>query len=103
MNRLKSTETLVWRSAARRFASAMTSASAFKVSLGMVPLQYVWLHLEVYVLALPLSSDRWPDFHAIGSVEEGAPPPDGWPAHDGGRNQLHLDGHVEWIKKDIAP
>jgi prepilin-type N-terminal cleavage/methylation domain-containing protein len=45
----------------------------------------------------------WPDFHPVWSVGDSVPPSEGWSAHDGGRNQLYLDAHADWVRKDIAP
>jgi prepilin-type N-terminal cleavage/methylation domain-containing protein len=43
----------------------------------------------------------WPGHHAAWSLGESAPPSRGWSAHDGGRNQLYLDFHADWIRRDI--
>ncbi|MBS1715757.1 MAG: type II secretion system protein [Armatimonadetes bacterium] len=43
----------------------------------------------------------WAYAHGLWAVEGDEPPPSGWSAHNGGRNQLLFDGHVKWVKKDI--
>jgi prepilin-type N-terminal cleavage/methylation domain-containing protein/prepilin-type processing-associated H-X9-DG protein len=45
----------------------------------------------------------WPNFHELWSVGDSVPPADGWSAHDGGRNQLYLDFHADWVRRDIKP
>ena len=44
----------------------------------------------------------WPGFHAAWALDGSVPPPGGWSAHNGGRNQLYLDMHADWVRKDIA-
>lgn len=43
----------------------------------------------------------WAGFHPVWSVGQSVPPPRGWSAHRGGRNQLYLDLHAAWVRKDI--
>ncbi|HOX01470.1 MAG TPA: type II secretion system protein [Candidatus Paceibacterota bacterium] len=43
----------------------------------------------------------WPNFHEAWKVGENVPPPQGWSAHNGGRNQLYLDLHAAWVRRDI--
>ena len=45
----------------------------------------------------------WNGFHADWAVGNSEPPPSGWSAHQGGRNQLYLDFHADWVRKDIVP
>ncbi|HNS20156.1 MAG TPA: prepilin-type N-terminal cleavage/methylation domain-containing protein [Sedimentisphaerales bacterium] len=45
----------------------------------------------------------WAGFHEHWSVGDSIPPADGWSAHDGGRNQLYLDFHADWVARDIRP
>ena len=45
----------------------------------------------------------WPDYHPLWAFDESTPPPKGWSAHNGGRNQLYLDFHAAWVRKDIDP
>lgn len=44
----------------------------------------------------------WSGFRAQWSLNGSEPPSKGWSAHDGGRNQLYLDMHADWVRKDIA-
>ncbi|MFM7555507.1 MAG: type II secretion system protein [Verrucomicrobiota bacterium] len=44
----------------------------------------------------------WPGFKDAWSVPGSEPPQLGWSAHRGGRNQLYLDAHAGWMKRDIA-
>ncbi|MSU63645.1 MAG: type II secretion system protein [Pedosphaera sp.] len=44
----------------------------------------------------------WKDYSAQWAVGESVPPSTGWSAHMGGRNQLYLDFHADWVRKDIA-
>lgn len=39
----------------------------------------------------------------LAETNESVPPPKGWSAHHGGRNQLYLDFHAAWIRRDIDP
>lgn len=43
----------------------------------------------------------WAYAHGLWNVDGSEPPPSGWSAHNGGRNQLLFDNHVKWVKKDI--
>ncbi len=45
----------------------------------------------------------WSGFHEQWTVGESVPPAEGWSAHDGGRNQLYLDFHADWVRRDIRP
>ncbi len=44
----------------------------------------------------------WAGFRSAWSWQGSEPPPGGWSAHNGGRNQLYLDMHAEWVRRDIA-
>jgi prepilin-type N-terminal cleavage/methylation domain-containing protein len=44
----------------------------------------------------------WSGFKADWSLAGSEPPALGWSAHRGGRNQLYLDSHAAWMKRDIA-
>ena len=44
----------------------------------------------------------WSGFADAWSWQGTKPPPGGWSAHNGGRNQLYLDMRVSWVRKDIA-
>jgi prepilin-type N-terminal cleavage/methylation domain-containing protein len=53
-------------------------------------------------LMTPFFERNWWTYAApIWTVDGSVPPADGWSAHTGGRNQLYLDMHVKWVKKDI--
>ena len=43
----------------------------------------------------------WPGFKDQWTVGSSVPPPGGWSAHNGGRNQLYLDLHAGWVRKNI--
>lgn len=43
----------------------------------------------------------WPGFKDQWSVQGSAPPQGGWSAHNGGRNQIYLDMHASWVRKNI--
>lgn len=43
----------------------------------------------------------WPGFRGPWSIGESVPPAGGWSAHNGGRNQLYLDLHANWVRKQI--
>jgi prepilin-type N-terminal cleavage/methylation domain-containing protein/prepilin-type processing-associated H-X9-DG protein len=43
----------------------------------------------------------WPEFHGEWTVGNSVPPARGWSAHNGGRNQLYLDLHAAWVRRDI--
>jgi prepilin-type N-terminal cleavage/methylation domain-containing protein/prepilin-type processing-associated H-X9-DG protein len=44
----------------------------------------------------------WNGFRGAWTREGSSPPETGWSAHRGGRNQLFLDSHAAWVKRDIA-
>ncbi len=43
----------------------------------------------------------WAGFKDQWSIGASVPPPGGWSAHHGGRNQLYLDFHAGWVRKNI--
>ena len=43
----------------------------------------------------------WSGYHAAWARNGTEPSPKGWSAHHGGRNQLYLDMHADWVRKDI--
>jgi len=43
----------------------------------------------------------WASFKDQWSVGPSVPPAGGWSAHNGGRNQVYLDLHVSWVRKNI--
>lgn len=44
----------------------------------------------------------WAGFAAAWEWAGSRPPAAGWSAHNGGRNQLYLDMHAAWVRRDIA-
>jgi type II secretory pathway pseudopilin PulG len=45
----------------------------------------------------------WPEFHSAWTIGDSVPPAKGWSAHNGGRNQIYLDMHASWVRKNIDP
>jgi hypothetical protein len=43
----------------------------------------------------------WSGFKDQWGVGSSVPPPGGWSAHNGGRNQVYLDMHARWVRKNI--
>lgn len=43
----------------------------------------------------------WSYAHPHWTIGSSSPPPGGWSAHNGGRNELYLDGHARWVRKNI--
>jgi prepilin-type N-terminal cleavage/methylation domain-containing protein len=43
----------------------------------------------------------WASYRTAWSVGTSEPPSGGWSAHHGGRNQLYLDFHASWVRRDI--
>lgn len=43
----------------------------------------------------------WAGFKDQWRVGPSEPPPGGWSAHNRGRNQLYLDMHAGWVRKNI--
>ena len=43
----------------------------------------------------------WAGFKDQWAVGESVPPAGGWSAHNGGRNQIYLDMHANWVRKNI--
>lgn len=53
-------------------------------------------------LITPFFEAPWWDYaHGLWAVGGSAPPREGWSAHVGGRNQLHFDMSVKWVRKNI--
>jgi len=57
---------------------------------------------EEWLMSPFFERNWWPGFHADWTWGGSMPPPGGWSAHNGGRNQLYLDMHTDWVRKDIA-
>lgn len=45
----------------------------------------------------------WAGYHGAWARNGSEPSQKGWSAHNGGRNQLYLDMHADWVRKDIDP
>jgi prepilin-type processing-associated H-X9-DG protein len=60
------------------------------------------LTLEEWLMS-PFFERPWFAFAAQWADGPSWPPAEGWSAHNGGRNELYLDGHAAWVRKDIAP
>jgi prepilin-type N-terminal cleavage/methylation domain-containing protein len=58
---------------------------------------------EEWLMSPFFEKSWWPDYHPLWSIHDSVPPPKGWSAHHGGRNQLYLDFHAAWIRRDIDP
>ncbi len=43
----------------------------------------------------------WPGFKDQWTIGQSEPPSGGWSAHNGGRNQIYLDMHAGWVRKNI--
>lgn len=43
----------------------------------------------------------WTGFKDQWAVGDSVPPARGWSGHNGGRNQLYLDMHAGWVRRDI--
>jgi len=43
----------------------------------------------------------WPGFKGQWTVDDSEPPSGGWSAHNRGRNQIYLDMHANWVRKNI--
>jgi prepilin-type processing-associated H-X9-DG protein len=58
---------------------------------------------EEWLMSPFFEKSWWAAYHSLWSINESVPPPKGWSAHNGGRNQLYLDFHAAWIRRDIDP
>ena len=56
---------------------------------------------EEWLMSPFFEKQWWPDFHAAWTIGDSVPPAKGWSAHNGGRNQLYLDLHAGWVRKNI--
>jgi len=56
---------------------------------------------EEWLMSPFFDSAWWPDYHEAWRVENSTPTPGGWSAHDRGRNQLYLDMHAGWIRREF--
>jgi hypothetical protein len=57
--------------------------------------------VEEWLMSPFFEKTWWPGFHTEWAWAGSEPPPGGWSAHNGGRNQLYLDMRVGWVRKDI--
>jgi len=58
---------------------------------------------EEWLMSPFFEKSWWPDYHPLWSIHDSVPPPKGWSAHNGGRNQLYLDFHAAWVRRNIDP
>ncbi|MBM3839109.1 MAG: type II secretion system protein [Verrucomicrobia bacterium] len=56
---------------------------------------------EEWLMSPFFEKNWWAGFKDQWTVGASAPPPGGWSAHNGGRNQLYLDMHAGWVRKNI--
>lgn len=56
---------------------------------------------EEWLMSAFFEKSWWLDFKESWAVGASVPPSRGWSAHNGGRNQLYLDLHVGWVRRDI--
>lgn len=52
-------------------------------------------------LMCPFYERGWTAYSSQWSRGESSPPAKGWSGHAGGRTQLYLDMHADWVKRDI--
>lgn len=58
---------------------------------------------EEWLMSPFFEKSWWPGYHGAWSLEGSIPSPRGWSAHNGGRNQLYLDMHANWVRREIDP
>ncbi|MBI2948083.1 MAG: type II secretion system protein [Verrucomicrobia bacterium] len=56
---------------------------------------------EEWLMSPFFEKSWWPGFKDAWVVGTSVPSPRGWSAHNGGRNQLYLDLHADWVRRDI--
>lgn len=56
---------------------------------------------EEWLMSPFFEKQWWPGYHSAWAVGTSVPPEKGWSAHNGGRNQLYLDLHADWVRKNI--
>ena len=56
---------------------------------------------EEWLMSPFFENPWWAGFKDQWSVGESVPPSGGWSAHNGGRNQVYLDMHAGWVRKNI--
>jgi len=57
--------------------------------------------VEEWLMSPFFEKPWWPEFHPRWSRGTSVPPRGGWAAHNGGRNQLYLDLHADWVRRTI--
>jgi hypothetical protein len=57
------------------------------------------MYLNDHQGRMPWVPDEW--LQLAWTVGTSVPSPRGWSAHNGGRNQLCLDLHADWVRRDI--
>ena len=86
---------------------AETDTEAARYARGRTPESIVQLRGssvsdEEWLMSPFFERGWWNGFKDAWSVPGSEPPALGWSAHRGGRNQLYLDSHAGWVKRDIA-
>lgn len=56
---------------------------------------------EEWMMSSFFEKPWWAGFKDQWSVGASVPPAGGWSAHNGGRNQLYLDLHAAWVRRNI--
>ncbi|MBI4327382.1 MAG: prepilin-type N-terminal cleavage/methylation domain-containing protein [Chloroflexi bacterium] len=80
--------------AASRYLRGRTPESVVQLR-GSSPSEDEWLMSPFF------EKGWWAGFKDQWTVGDSVPPAKGWSAHNGGRNQLYLDMHAGWVRKDI--
>jgi type II secretory pathway pseudopilin PulG len=57
--------------------------------------------VEEWLMSPFFEKGWWAGFRSAWAWGDSEPPPGGWSAHNGGRNQLYLDMHADWVRKNI--
>jgi prepilin-type N-terminal cleavage/methylation domain-containing protein len=86
---------------------AETNTAAARYTRGRTPESVVQLRGsspsdEEWLMSPFFERSWWSGYRDQWSVGESQPPQPGWSAHRAGRNQLYLDQHAAWVKRDIA-
>jgi len=87
---------------------AETNTAAARYTRGRTPesvslLRGTSISDEEWLMSPFFERSWWAGFQSAWSIGGSVPPERGWSAHRGGRNQLYLDFHAAWVKRDIAP
>jgi prepilin-type N-terminal cleavage/methylation domain-containing protein len=86
---------------------AETNTAAARYTRGRTPESVVQLRGsspsdEEWLMSPFFERSWWNGYKDAWSVGDSQPPASGWSAHRAGRNQLYLDQHAAWVKRDIA-